>query len=165
MWKILDLICYFSINLFKKYSIFKVFPGFSRFYPISRPLFSPKIKFQAFQGFQGFSRYRGHPVYSGDHQLPPVDKETFKELLSLCTCNVVMKTHDGFYRQVDGLAMGSPPAPLLANGWLSRFDARVKGHAKLFARYMDDILRSIKRSKLRQKLAEINSYHPCLNEK
>ena len=104
-------------------------------------------------------------LYSGDHQLPPVDKETFKELLSLCTCNVVMKTHDGFYRQVDGLAMGSPPAPLLANGWLSRFDARVKGHAKLFARYMDDILRSIKRSKLRQKLAEINSYHPCLNEK
>ena len=97
-------------------------------------------------------------LYSGDHQLPPVDKETFKELLSLCTCNVVMKTHDGFYRQVDSLAMGSPPA----NGWLSRFDARVKGDAKLFARYMDDILRSIKRSELRQKLAEINSYHHCL---
>ena len=53
-------------------------------------------------------------LYSGEHQqLPPVDKATFKELLKLCTCNVLMKTHDGFYRQIDGLAMGSPPACLL----------------------------------------------------
>ena len=28
--------------------------------------------------------------YSGDHELPPVDKATFKELLELCTCNVIM---------------------------------------------------------------------------
>ena len=55
-------------------------------------------------------------LYSGEHQLPPVDKETFKELLRLCTCDALMQTHDGFYRQTDGLAMGSPPAPLLANG-------------------------------------------------
>ena len=47
-------------------------------------------------------------LYSGEHQLPPVDKETFKELIRLCTCDVLMQTHDGFYRQTDGLAMGSP---------------------------------------------------------
>ena len=62
-------------------------------------------------------------LYSGDYQLPPVEKETFKELLQLCTCDVLMQTHDGFYRQTDGLAMGSPPAPLLAN------------RAKLYERY------------------------------
>ena len=101
-------------------------------------------------------------LYSGDHELPPVDKATFKELLELCTCNVVMKTHDGFYRQVDGLAMGSPPAPLIANAWLSRYDPLIRGDAKLYARYMDDILRSIKRAEVRQKLAEINRYHPAL---
>ena len=33
-------------------------------------------------------------LYSGKHELPPVSKDTFKELLRLCTCNVVMKTHD-----------------------------------------------------------------------
>ena len=101
-------------------------------------------------------------LYSGKHELPPVDKETFKELLRLCTCNVVMKTHDGFYRQTDGLAMGSPPAPLIANGWLSKYDPRIRENAKIFARYMDDILRSIKRTEYQQKLAEINSYHPFL---
>ena len=76
-------------------------------------------------------------LYSGEHVQPPVDKQTFKELLELCTCNVLMQTHDGFYRQTDGLAMGSPPAPLLANGWLSRFDPHIQGDANLFARYMD----------------------------
>lgn len=55
-------------------------------------------------------------LYSGKYEIPPVSKETFKELLTMCNCNVIMLTHDGFYRQIDGLAMGSPPAPLLANG-------------------------------------------------
>ena len=101
-------------------------------------------------------------LYSGKHEFPPVSKDTFKELVRLCTCNVVMKTHDGFYRQTDGLAMGSPPAPLIANGWLSQYDPQIRENAKLYDRYMDDILRSIKRTEVRQKLAEINSYHPYL---
>ena len=101
-------------------------------------------------------------LYSGKYELPPVDKQTFKDLLELCTCNVVMKTHDGFYRQIDGLAMGSPPAPLMANAWLSKFDPLIRGNAQLFARYTDDILRSIKSAEVQQKLSEINSYHPSL---
>ena len=73
-----------------------------------------------------------------------------------------MSTHDGYYRQVDGLAMGAPPAPHFANGWLSQFDPIIKGDAKIFSRYMDDILRNIKRGSLQQKLDEINSLHPNL---
>ena len=101
-------------------------------------------------------------LYSGKHKVPPVDKDTFKELCQLCSCNVLMLTHDGYYRQTDGLAMGSPPAPMFANGWLSKFDPIVKGDAKLYKRYMDDILRSIKRSEIARKLQEINSIHPSL---
>ena len=37
-------------------------------------------------------------LYSGKHELRPVDKETFMKLLKLCTGNVVMLTHDGYYR-------------------------------------------------------------------
>ena len=58
--------------------------------------------------------------------------------------------------------MRSPPAPMFANGWLSTYDPAVKGDAKLFARYMDDILRSIKRSEVERKLQEINNYYPSL---
>ena len=75
---------------------------------------------------------------------PPIDRTTFVELAMIASCNVVMSTHDGYYMQSDGLAMGSPPAPHLANGWMSKHDGSIRGNAKLFARYMDDILREIK---------------------
>ena len=100
--------------------------------------------------------------YSGKYELPPVDKATFIELLSLCTCNVLMSTHDGFYRQVDGLAMGSPPAPLLANVCLHKHDATIRDNAKLYARYMDEVLRSMKSRDIVNKLLEINSIHEKL---
>ena len=82
-------------------------------------------------------------LYSGKYKKPPVDRNTFEELLKMYSSNVVMQTNDRYFRQVDGLAMGSLPAPRLANGWLSKYDAEVKGDAKLFSRYMDDILRDI----------------------
>lgn len=55
-----------------------------------------------------------------------------------------MLTHDDHYRQIDGLAMGSPPAPPLANIWLSKNWPIIRDYGKhFFQRYMDDILRSI----------------------
>ena len=91
--------------------------------------------------------------------MKPVSKETFIELATMSNCNVLMLTHDGFYRQKDGLAKGSPPTPNLANGWLSQFDHVIKGEAKLYSRYMDDILREIKTSTMNQKLGEFNKLH------
>ena len=76
--------------------------------------------------------------------------------------NVLMLAHDGYYFQIDGLAMGSPPAPHIANGWLSKFDENVTGDAKIYSRFMDDILRDIKEYRIDEKLREINGYHPNL---
>ena len=73
-----------------------------------------------------------------------------------------MATHDGYYRQKDGLAMGSQPAPLFANLWLAKFRPVIRNNAKLFDRYMDDILRSIKKSEVQNKLSQINTLHPNL---
>ena len=73
-----------------------------------------------------------------------------------------MLTHDGYYRQRDGLAMGSPPAPLLANGWMHKHDHKISDDAKLFSRYVDDVLRSIHKDRIEEKLAEINRLHPSL---
>ena len=92
----------------------------------------------------------------------PVDKNTFIELARLASCDVVMSTPEGYYKQVDGLAMGSPCAPLLANGWLSQYDPHIKDNAKLYFRYMDDIFREIDEKQCENKLAEINNYHSSL---
>ena len=61
-----------------------------------------------------------------------MDKQTFITLAKLACCDVVFLTHDGYYTQHDGLAMGSPPAPHLANGWLSKFDDIIKGYSQLY---------------------------------
>ena len=82
-----------------------------------------------------------------------MDKETFMTLANLASCGVIMSTHDGFYKQIDSLAMGSPLVPHLANGWLSQYDNIIKGGAKLFTRYMDDILRDIKTQEIDNKLS------------
>ena len=90
---------------------------------------------------------------------PPVSKETFVILAKIASCNVVMLTHDGFYIQIDGLAMGSPPAPHLANGWLSQFEPDIRGEARLYDRFMDDIIREIKEALINSMLERINSLH------
>ena len=101
-------------------------------------------------------------LYNGNQAAPPVDKETFVELAKLASCDVIMSTHDGFYKQTDGLAMGSPPAPYLANGWLSQYDENIKGDAELYARYMDDVIRDIESQTRDTKFSEINKLHKCL---
>ena len=92
-----------------------------------------------------------------------IDKDTFKILAKLASCDVIFNTHDGFYRQIDGLAMGSAPAPHLANGWLSTFDKTIKGVSPLYTRYMDDIICINKRDEVDSKLVEINNIHPSLS--
>ena len=101
-------------------------------------------------------------LYSGKYETPPVDKETFIALTKLAVTDVVLSSHDGCFRQVDGLAMGSQPAPQLANIWLAKFKETIKDDAKIYERYMDDILRSIKESLVEAKLREINALHPNL---
>ena len=73
-----------------------------------------------------------------------MDKETFIILAELATTNILMLTHDRPYRQIDGLAMGSQPAPPLSNIWLSKYEPNIRDDAKLFERYMGNTLRTIK---------------------
>ena len=83
---------------------------------------------------------------------PSIDKKTFITLAKIASCEVVMLTHDGYYIQRDGLAMGSSPAPHLANGWLSQYEDTIKGESKLYDRYMDDILKEEKKDNIEQKI-------------
>ena len=101
-------------------------------------------------------------LYAGDLPTPPVDKETFVKLTEISSLNVIMSTHQGYYKQIDGLAMGAPPAPYLANIWLSSFDTTIKGDSRVYQRYMDDILTTIRKHELANKLDKINLLHPNL---
>ena len=101
-------------------------------------------------------------LYRHEQKHPPIDRNTFIILAKIASCDVLMSTHDGYYKQVVGLAMGSPPAPHLANSWMSKFGNTIKGEAVLYARYMDAIIWNIKRIDIEEKLATINNLHPSL---
>ena len=83
-------------------------------------------------------------LFSEKYQKPLVSEETFKKLIKILTCDILMLTHNGYYQQKDDLSNGSPPAPLLANGWLCKYDHRIQDNAKLYSSYMDNMIRSIK---------------------
>ena len=100
-------------------------------------------------------------LFSGRYKQTPVDKETFRTLLSVCSQNIIMLTNDDYYQQIDGLAIGSLPAPMLANGWISKFNKTIKGD-ELFSRYMDDVLRDIAKNEIEKVLLDINNLHPLL---
>ena len=101
-------------------------------------------------------------MYNPKNSKPPVSKETFIELAKIASCNVIMSTHDGLYEQTDGLAMGSPPAPHLANAWMSQFDSTIKGNSSIYTRYMDDILCEKPIEEVDNTLTRINNLHSNL---
>ena len=102
-------------------------------------------------------------LYDGRWDDPPIDKNTFIELTRLCSTNVLMATTDGYYRQKEGLGMGLPSAPGLANVWMSKYDTIItQDKPKLYKRYVDDILTTILRNKIDEKLKQINELHDNL---
>ena len=83
-----------------------------------------------------------------------------KTLATLLCTNVLIQTHDGTYKQIDGLVMGSPPESPLSNIWLLKYGPNIRDNAKLFEHYMDDLVRTIKFDFIQHKLVEINLLHP-----
>ena len=72
-----------------------------------------------------------------------VDEVGFRELLSFATSNVHFLFNNEWYKQTDGVAMGSPLAPTLASVFLSKIENKIKlfdGNQPLvYKRYVDDI--------------------------
>ncbi|BHF64084.1 hypothetical protein SprV_0200708300 [Sparganum proliferum] len=69
--------------------------------------------------------------------------ETLKELLTRCTQNVQFLCNGQLYRQIDGVAMGSPLGPFLANVFMGKVERpslqdTING-LKFYGRYVDDI--------------------------
>ncbi|CAI2736547.1 unnamed protein product [Schistosoma spindalis] len=80
---------------------------------------------------------------SKNFSLFPIPLSLLKELLLLCTANVQFTFDGEYFRQVDGVAMGSPLGPLLADVFMSYVENRTSeliSEVTLYRRYMDDIL-------------------------
>ena len=75
---------------------------------------------------------------------PPIQRETLRKLLLLCTTEVPFYDMDGrMWLQIDGVTMGSPLGPTFANFFMSEVENRaldnVSTKPNIYARYIDDI--------------------------
>ena len=91
-----------------------------------------------------------------------------KKLLLLCTENVQFMFNNAIYRQKDGVAMGSPLGPLLADIFMSKLETQLLcpliEQFTLYCRYVDDIfIIANKNIGLNEVLSRFNGSHTNVN--
>ena len=73
----------------------------------------------------------------------PIPMTDFKELLLRCTFNIQFLFNGTIYRQRDGIAMGSPLGPILADIFVSKLENSILqtkiNELPFYNRYVDDI--------------------------
>ena len=93
-----------------------------------------------------------------------IPEDNLRQLLLLCTKNVQFTFNGQIYRQVDGVAMGSPLGPILADIFLSSLENKLDGVIQdtyLYVRYVDDtFLLCRNKNQAKQLLQMFNSVHP-----
>ena len=82
--------------------------------------------------------------FLGNDKVAGVCGEELIELIGMCVCNVQFLFNGIFYRQTDGVAMGSPLGPILADifvGFIeSQVDIGLRADVVFYGRYVDDVL-------------------------
>ena len=96
----------------------------------------------------------------------PVDR--LRELLLRCTLNIQFLFDGKLYRQKDGVAMGSPLGPLLADIFMGMLETRqLRGtiaNMEFYSRYVDDIFCVVRNgTDLGGLLDDFNDAHSALN--
>ena len=106
-------------------------------------------------------------VFEKRRKVNGISKQDFKRLLEISTKGTVFYFDGQYYRQKDGVAMGSPLGPALENAFLAHHESVWLEECPLsfapifFARYVDDIFVLMRSNEHVVKLAEyLSSRHP-----
>ena len=90
----------------------------------------------------------------------PISVPVVIKLLTLCLEDTTFKFRDKFYRMTDGLAMGSPVSPIVANIFMDDLERNalvtMKDRPRLWLRYVDDVLSIVKRNSLEGMLVHLH---------
>ena len=105
-------------------------------------------------------------VYQGKKKVKGLLKRQFKKLLTHATKSSCFLFNGTYYCQIDGVAMGSPLGPTLANLFLAYHEEKwlaecpIQFKPKFFRRYVDDIfLLFDKQDQVKKFLRYLNSRH------
>ena len=97
--------------------------------------------------------------------LTTLTEDSFKELMSLATSGVEFSFNGVMYRQIDGVAMGSPLGPALANIFVGHYEQKIpeKEWPGMYFRYVDDAFSHFEsQDRCVTFFSCLNSLHPAL---
>lgn len=93
-------------------------------------------------------------------------REEMKKLLETCTKEMHFSFNGVIYRQVNGVAMGSPLGPVIANVFMVELEKtlvpQLEDSVSLWYRYVDDTFTFIKKGCVELVLEKLNSFHPSI---
>ena len=84
-------------------------------------------------------------LYNDNENPPKIPKHNFRNLLNIATKETFFMFNNKYYKQVDGVAMGSPLGPALANIFMCNFESKWLHDCPndfmpvFYRRYIDDI--------------------------
>ena len=106
-------------------------------------------------------------LYSDNENPPNIPKHNFRNLLNIATKETFFMFNKKYYKQVDGVAMGSPLGPALANIFMCSFESKWLRDCPndfkpvFYRRYIDDIFVLFSSPDLADKFREyLSSKHP-----
>ena len=104
--------------------------------------------------------------FNSTHNLN-ISKEDLIDLLNVSTKGQLFQFNGALYEQIDGVAMGSPLGPLLANVFMSSLEEKLELEGKLpdyYRRYVDDTLTLIPNiTTATDLLNTLNHAHPSVS--
>jgi hypothetical protein len=98
----------------------------------------------------------------------PFNRDQMKKLLYLSITDAPFRFHNKIYKQIDGVAMGNPLAPIIADLWMQKMEEKLNRFSTnkplLWLRYVDDVfcIFTISKGKIDEFHSRINKWHPNL---
>ena len=106
-------------------------------------------------------------IYNQNLISTKLTRDEMKLLLEVCTKEMHFSFDGNIFRQVNGVAMGSPLGPVIANIFMVELEKRLiptmSDKISLWFRYVDDTFTFIKRGQVDNVIEILNGFHENIN--
>ena len=103
-------------------------------------------------------------VYNKKMVKTKLKRNELRELLMMCTKELHFVFNGKTYQQKDGVCMGSPLGPVLANVFMVHLEEtiapKLQTSMPTWIRYVDDTFTLVQKGKLEEIIATLNNFHP-----